>query len=152
MEVSPKGFNELHITLRGLLTGIILVCPFWYLDLYLFKLDYFESQYIQIPVIASFCLTVVWLLLNHISALCFDEYIFEGVDQIKGHAPVEHPRVVSFGVVFSVLHLAFISYITYYFKWSFSFLIYLSFSSVLIRIVFWRIVISSKKDPEPQKK
>jgi hypothetical protein len=56
-----KDVNELHISFKTVLIGILLNMPFWYIDLYLFKNDFFSKAVFYIPLVMSFCLTIAWL-------------------------------------------------------------------------------------------
>jgi hypothetical protein len=144
MDLTVKGFNELHISIRGLLISLILIMPFWYLDLYLFKKDFFYTYFQQIPIIISFCLSIIWILLSHLSYLFCDSVFF--VQEEDNEIPIENPRIVSMSVCFMVIHLGLLSSISYVYKWNFLFFLKVSFATLIIRVFLWLTAYLSKSD------
>jgi hypothetical protein len=61
MAITLDEFNKLPVTIKGFSVSVVLLTPFWYLDLYLFKRGFVSHDYVQlIPSIAAFCLSIAW--------------------------------------------------------------------------------------------
>lgn len=58
---------KLDITTKSVILNILLLMPFWYIDLYLFKKEFFLSAPVYLPIVFSFCLTVAYLIPFYIS-------------------------------------------------------------------------------------
>lgn len=129
--------NKLHVTLKSIIISMVLTMPFWYLNLYFFKNDFFLSSPIQIPIIISFCLSVVWTGLHFLSASSF-EIAFMKKQNTNSDSKIE--GTVLLAVIVSLMWIAIYTFLTYYFKWSFMNLFYISFGGTIIKTSVYIII------------
>lgn len=94
-----KDIADLHITLRGAIISYIVVMPFWYLGMYYNGRDFFTSNPIQIPIILSFCLTTVSLIIGCLFALI--DHI-KRMRKLEKKDPVELSELIVVGCIYSI--------------------------------------------------
>ena len=146
MSETLDAFNKLHVTIRSFVIAVILLTPFWYFDLYLFKKGFVSHDYIQlIPSIAAFCLSLVWIAASAIS--CF----FSVMASSEGKGFQDDNGVTIFSVLtvsFSVLHLGTYTYFAHLWKWEFYKFLNYTYLIVICRIVLWvtLTIINSPKN------
>lgn len=138
-----EDFNKLHVTLRSFVISVVLLTPFWYFDLYLFKKEFVSHDYIEcIPVVSAFCLSLIWIAANALSGWFF-------VIVMQGNNDSANETNVMFSVVttvFSVLHLSLYTYIGYLCKLSFFWFLNYTYILVLIRVLVWFVFFVRKSD------
>ena len=107
-----------------MLLSTIAIMPFWYMNLYLFKNDFFTKSPIQMPIIISFCLTIVYLIINGVITLCI---------QKLAHSP-RNAFMFSLG---SISILSFTTFMEYIFKFNFSYYLGWIFGIGIIKAVIF---------------
>ena len=132
-----EDFNKLHITVRSFVIAVILLTPFWYFDLFLFKRDFVSHDYIQVmPIVVAFCLSLVWIAANAISCLFFMLFLSEGKldekDDIIAYSVIT--------VIISVLHLGGYTYFAHLWQWTFYKFLNWTYLFVIIRLFIWLIL------------
>lgn len=138
-----EEFKKLHVSLKTIVLAIIVLLPFWYIDLYIFKKGFVSKDYFQpIPIIITFCFCTTWFAFNFISAFLFSIYISKS--SISDGFSFE----ILISIFFSLIHLIIPSYIAYKLKIDFENLIDFLFGWTLIRIISWVFLLykqTSKK-------
>lgn len=107
-----KDVAELHISLRSFIVAIAIAMPFWYFDLYLFHNEFFKITPVQLPVVAAFCLTLIWVSVNFICSIIW-------VNVIEKSEANRQPDIEGrfFVLVFSsVFYTAILTFIGYVFN------------------------------------
>jgi hypothetical protein len=127
-----KDVLELHISLRSFIIAIAIAMPFWYFDLYLFHYDFFKITPIQLPVVASFCLTFVWISANFMCSIIWVS-IIEKSDPSK-KPDVENRFLLS--VFASVFYTATLTFIGYIFNMDFKCFLKTATIIIAIRFIF----------------
>ena len=127
-----KDITELHVSLRSFIFAIAIAMPFWYFDLYLFHYDFFKITPIQLPVVAAFCLTLVWVAANFLCSMVWIGFIERR--ETKNTPDVENRFLIS--VLLSVFYTALLTLIGYVFNMDFK--CFLKTASIIIatRFVF----------------
>lgn len=50
-------FNKFDTSVKEVITGYLIVAPYWYIDIYLFNKEFFNQAPYYIPILISLCLT-----------------------------------------------------------------------------------------------
>ncbi len=127
-----KDVAELHVSLRSFITAIAIAMPFWYFDLYLFHYDFFKVTPIQLPVVASFCLTLVWVSANFMCSIIW-------VSVIEKSEPSKKPDIENrffISIFSSVFYTALLTFIGYIFNMDFKCFLKTAACVIAIRFVF----------------
>ena len=66
-----KGFSDLPENHKQKVIYLLFVTPFWYFSLYLFHYEFYKNSDVTIPIIAAFCLSICWLIVNLFLNVCF---------------------------------------------------------------------------------
>ncbi len=103
-----EDFNKLNPSVKSVVIGIVLIIPFWYFDIYLFKKKFFYDAPIFIPIVASFCLSVVSLLL-FVIAIILENY----TDPKNTEREYSPEKIMNTSVIISVVWLSVMSYSQY---------------------------------------
>ena len=104
------NLKDLHPSLKGALICVLLLMPFWLLDIYLFRKDLLIGNF-SIPVIISFCLSLPLAF----SWITFYSLLLK-IDQtpkIENRNTINSIFIISTGS--SLFILSIVSYIAYYF-------------------------------------
>jgi len=116
---------------KVVLIAILLVGPFWYLDVRVFDVNQKFTGSIELPAVFTFCLTVVQLFLNYFLVLLIQQTFWKN----SGSKMQDEPIYMFFWtLLWSIPVLAFNSYLFHYMKWKFFYLVtgIYSFSFVLL--------------------
>lgn len=143
-----KDIVELHVSLKSLIFALAISLPFWYFNLYLFHYDFFSTAPIQLPVVAAFCLTIVWVSANFLCSIIWISF-FEKYDS-TAKPNIENRFLIS--VLSSVFYTAFLTFIGYYLNLNIIGLLKTASSIILIRFLFGLIFSSFSKKIEIKKK
>jgi hypothetical protein len=129
MDIAQKvidALENLHPTLKIVIGGIIVIMPFWYLCIYIFAKNILYNSTIEVPIIISFCLTILWF------------FSFFGLASFlnppKANEKNEGDSQLYAGIFLGVLVLGFAMLIGYLVKPTFHWFIIFSFGSVWILI------------------
>lgn len=129
-----KDINDLHLSVKSITIGLVLLMPFWYLNIYLLAPWYVEKAPIQLPIIIAFCLSVGWLM----TSMLFSYSLFLKVAiQQKVYSDQEnydHP-IYLLSVIIALCALMPLSFVAYTFKWSLWMLVYASFLATAITTI-----------------
>lgn len=140
-----KDVAELHISLRSFIIAIVIAMPFWYFDLYLFHNEFFKITPIQLPFVAAFCLTLVWVSVNFICSIIW-------VNVIEKSEANSQPDIESrfFVLVFSsVFYTAILTFIGYIFNMNLKCFLITAAVVVIVRfsfgLIFHRAIIKHRR-------
>ncbi|MGZ3901792.1 MAG: hypothetical protein ACXVDC_15805, partial [Bacteroidia bacterium] len=64
-----KDISDLHINYKSCIVAMAIVMPFWYLSIYFEGRAFFNDSPIYIPIVASFCFSVLALSLSLVSLI-----------------------------------------------------------------------------------
>lgn len=114
-----KDALELPKYIKTVLVAIILLSPFWYLDIRLFELDYKFTNSIELPIIFAFCLTVLHLFLNY-----FLVFLVQQSFGKNAGSKIDDPIYMFLWILLlSIPVLAFLSYLFFLRQYSFFYLV-----------------------------
>src|SRR5688572_1131278 len=99
MNFSIGDFSKLHISLQGIIIGIILLMPLWFINIYLFHKSFFISNPLYLIILFSYGLSIGWLVLNLLVSAIFLGYLVK-------EDPSENAMII-YAVAFSVVQITF---------------------------------------------
>ncbi|MCW3077946.1 MAG: hypothetical protein JWO32_2555 [Bacteroidetes bacterium] len=141
MEFSVKGFNELHLSLKALIIGLLFVMPAWFIDIFLFYKTFFYSTPLYIIIVLSYVISLGWFLAI---ALLINAMLRHSADVNTKKMSIE------FTVFFSMCILYILSAIWYFLKLDFIKLMYFSFALTLGCAMLFKISPVTKPKNPPQ--
>lgn len=110
-----KDALELPKYIKTVIVAIVLLAPFWYLDIRTFELDYKFTSNVELPIIFAFCLTVLHLFLNYFLVFLIQQSFWKNAGS-KIDEPV---YMFLWTLLLSVPVLALLSYFFYIRQFSF---------------------------------
>jgi len=140
-----EELSKLPIQLRSFLISLILIIPFWYLAIVLFKPNFITKYQVHIPIILSFCLSACHLGLILISSSMLSDVIFKEKDKIK-----ELQNIYLMSCFISVFFLSTFLFIGFYYKWHLITFIEVNLSILLLFILII-FLVEAKKLLKPKK-
>lgn len=134
-----KDFTELQFSTKSVLLAVSLLMPFWYLDLFLFAEKYVSNKSIEIPIIISFCLSVLFLVLNSLSYSISCEVS-------KTMKKYDNPRIfIIWTTGTSVINISLFTYIWFFLGYGFFCFMTSVFLWTIVRVIFWGTLALIKK-------
>lgn len=138
-------FGKLPITLKGIITSIVVCIPFFYVSLYLFHRNFFEKHDYYLILAFAFCFSILWnvcvvfitmgqMLLDNLDKKAstrtnalnkYNSDLSEGINEPeikllpeKIDKLSENVGTLTGGFSVSVIFLSLIIILSYYFKWN----------------------------------
>lgn len=128
-----KDFNEYHFSIKTAVFCIAIYMPFWYLDTYLLARWYVDQTPMQLPIVISFCISIVWYIATLV-ALAGYQLAFESANADEKKESSDENDVdlgTIWHVLLSISSLAILSSWAYSNKWTLKTLIDKSFEYVI---------------------
>lgn len=134
-----KDLNEFHISLKSFIISIVFIMPFWYVDLFLFKRDFFTTSPFYVPIAFSFCLSVIWFIFH-----AFNSSVMIYINELimKRNKKQEFAFLSVLASLFSICWLSLLTFIFYLTKLSFLSLILWGISITVFRALLWYMTMS----------
>ena len=144
-----KEFNDMHISYKLGTIAIVIIMPFWYLDLFLFCRSISLDKNIQISIVVSFCLSVCWLTINGFSTL-----VFAGIYEEEGDEKPKdfNERVAMVSIVSSIFYISIFTAINFILKFKFHTFVYWAFGLTAIKPGIYSIIIAIKDHKKKREK
>lgn len=138
-----KEINELPFSLKSFIISLVLIMPFWYLSIFIFKKDLIVLNGIQIPIILSFCLSACYFSLNLFTTLIISSDIFKSENQA-----IELLNTYMLSCTVSVFWLSISIFVGFYYDWKLLSVIKITFLISIIHffIFVFREIIKNKKN------
>lgn len=133
---------------KAVLMSLLLITPFWYLNVRIFNIGDKFTNNIELPIILSFCLSVVHLFINYFFVFSLQQLIAKNAFA-KMHEPT---YMFIFVVFFSLTILPITSYTIYILEDRFILLVILIYGSSLapaISLITYCIIRGDFRQPKP---
>ena len=122
------NLDKIHPSAKQTSVGFLLITPYWYMDIYLFKNPFFQTSPIYIPIVISFCLTISTIF-SWMAVFTIISFISKSSDEI-----FEEEFRFTMSIILSILFLSIGSLLSYVY--------YNSFKAILIINFMFPILIS----------
>ena len=122
-----KDIEELPTIKKAFVISIPIVTPFWFLSIFLFQHKFFLENDFYVIAIFSFCLTIIWYLINFLLSFIIAYFFDKNTDM--------EAQLVACGA-YSIGYLSMTIFISYLLKLEFNTFFYLCFSFILFRILW----------------
>jgi hypothetical protein len=110
---SIKEFNELHHSIKLTVYGLVLMSPFWFLNIFLFSKSFFNANQLYISITAAYCITISWLFTSSVLSALIDE-----VNRLTGSIPKDNAKEPATlgGIILGFLFLIILTPIWFFLK------------------------------------
>ncbi len=127
-----KEINELHISLKSTIFCLVCIMPFWYVDIFLFDNILINTTPFYVPIIFSFCFSLVWFMVNLIITVFIKDILPKTMNA----------TFIPFFIaaLLAITWLSGATYIAYMLKWHLLTFVNVLFCSYIIRQIFWTVI------------
>ncbi|MHB8259935.1 MAG: hypothetical protein ACYDCN_09040 [Bacteroidia bacterium] len=113
-----KDLNESHISIKSVVLSLLVIMPFWFVAIFLFHRVFFNSVPIYIPIVFSFCFSLINFAMAHALISWINDFSKLNKQRYKSF----HSRTVfisTTATVYSVVGLSIFVCVGFIFKWDF---------------------------------
>jgi len=112
---------------KAFVISIPVVTPFWFISIFLFKHSFYLHNEFYIIALFSYCLTILWYLMNLVLSVVIAYFIGKATDR--------ESQLVACGA-YSICYLAILIFVSYLLKLDFLTFIYCCFGYIVFRILW----------------
>lgn len=145
-------FQKLHISIRTVAISILVLVPFWYLNIVVFDINSVFINSIEVPIIFAFCISSVHLFISYLLVFFWQNWFFKNAfAKMQG----EPTYMLVITTTVSIITTSFISYLFYTFNGRLYWLVSsIFFGESLVAFIFFMKCVKrgdfSKSKPETE--